>query len=126
MDDQARLLSEVKKSIAATIKVQIYIDGRLANGPPFSQEVALNAQKIRADSDLIHFLLIENHLVAAETVIEALDEAVIKTLDNLSAVLDQAIVSSFIINATLGFAKTVLNAAEKINGIAASRSGFSA
>lgn len=113
-----RLREENQKSIEAADNSVKRLKALLDEGPPFSEEVAISAQRKRAESDQVHLRLVRGHLLAADQVVKPISPALQSRLDELSARLDVAILQDFAINASFVVVKKVLSAAEEIADIA--------
>lgn len=114
--DLLRAQQEVADSLTAVTKILRFLNQKLSLGLPPFERADFIAEKAHAEGTLIHLSLLKANLSAAAVVVQ-LNPAKVARLDELSAVLDQAIRDDFILNATLELAIETLDAANEVSGI---------
>src|SRR5689334_20669916 len=93
---------------------------RLRVGAPLSQRAAINAQIANVQAELTQLDTIDAHLGAASVEIQPMSAADADQLDQLSAKLDNAILHSATINATIDTIADLIDTVQQVASIISS------
>jgi hypothetical protein len=112
---KAALIEKNRTAIAAAQAVSSRLDE--IGGLPTALEKKRQAQQTRADNLITQLRTVNANLKAAGTVVRPLSDAVAEELNTLGNTLDEQIASDAILNATLDFAKSVLDDVGRLQSI---------